>query len=454
MSSFQIGDSGTFGFQRSSGSKGISFSRSAPKPKSASIGKKAPDPHKTACVSAQDILGTLGEGTFGKIYKIKHAGSLYALKTFKKRDLSAGNMKEMDILKRVNHPNVSGAVDVYFSSERCKVCVVMELASRDLRKTMDTPLPLDAVVDIMHSLLCGLAYLHSNYIIHRDIKPENILMFGDTPKIADFGLSSIVPSKTQPYSYSGTPNYLAPELLVSYPTFDNRIDIWAMGLVFLELMTGTLLVDSSNPQEEIQIITDNIGEFPVKLRLHGWNYGQLLPDDPFETIPDPWNKLIQDMLIIDPDTRPSATLLLEEYFENYPSGCRIDAVLYPPYRVNLAPNYARVRETWLKSAFVASAQGEELLDYQVFFLGVDIADRFFSLYRSATDEEVEEYLPACFSLGACLLKEDTGDADEPQKCKIVDVLKFSLFRPTADIVYPHIDLDDIADMMIRVPMEV
>jgi serine/threonine protein kinase len=247
---------------------------------------------------------------------------------------------------------------------------------------------------------------------------------------------------------------LAPELLVSYPTFDNRIDIWAMGLVFLELMTGTLLVDSSNPQEEIQIITDNIGEFPVKLRLHGWNYGQLLPDDPFETIPDPWNKLIQDMLIIDPDTRPSATLLLEEYFENYPSGCRIDAVLYPPYRVNLAPNYARVRETWLKSAFVASAQGEELLDYQVFFLGVDIADRFFSLYRSATDEEVEEYLPACFSLGACLLKEDTGDADEPQKCKIVDVLKFSLFRPTADVVYPHIDLDDIADMMIRVPMEV
>lgn len=403
----------------------------------------------TACVSSADILGTLGEGGFGKVYKINKNGKSYALKTFKKRDLSAGNLIELDILRRVNHPNVVNAVDVYFSTEGCKVCVLMELATSDLHSLIGSrPLTMMEKIDIMFSLVCGLAYLHANDIIHRDIKPSNVLMFGSTPKIADYGLAVISPTKTHPTSHAGTRNYKAPELLVGYPTFDSGIDVWAMGLTFYELLTdGERIVEGETPEECVQNIVDGIGKFPARLKLNGWNYDVVLPSDPFENIDQPWRGVIKEMLTIDPDKRPNAQTLLKN-FGNYKGGCSTPKIELLPFIFDISEPYTDIRSEWLRNAYEASAKDESDLDYKVFFLGVDIADRFFTLEKRLTIEQIELYLPACFSLAVCLLKEDTGDADETEKCKVVGTLGFNLFRPTADTYYPWLSNDQVAEMLI------
>jgi formylglycine-generating enzyme required for sulfatase activity len=98
--------------------------------------------------------------------------------------------------------------------------------------------------EILEGVLAGLAHLHERRIIHRDLKPENILLQRDNPRVADFGISRLLRTTSQSTNVSGTLAYMAPE------AFDGkrneRTDIWAVGVIFYQLLGGSLPYDQQD----------------------------------------------------------------------------------------------------------------------------------------------------------------------------------------------------------------
>jgi serine/threonine protein kinase len=96
----------------------------------------------------------------------------------------------------------------------------------------------EAAVEMTIGILAGLEHLHSRQIIHRDLKPANILLQGQTPRLADFGISRVVKATSQSAILAGTPVYMAPE------AFDKKrnaqTDVWSVGVIFYQLLSGQL----------------------------------------------------------------------------------------------------------------------------------------------------------------------------------------------------------------------
>lgn len=116
------------------------------------------------------------------------------------------------------------------------------------------PLPVREVVRVLQDVLEALAYAHARGVIHRDIKPANILMQGAHALVTDFGVAKAL-SAALPQSGAtgtgmaiGTPAYMAPEQLAADPQADHRVDLYALGLVGYELLSGRSPFSASSPQ--------------------------------------------------------------------------------------------------------------------------------------------------------------------------------------------------------------
>lgn len=90
----------------------------------------------------------------------------------------------------------------------------------------------------------GIQHLHEIKIIHRDLKPENILIVDNSCKITDFGLARVFEKDMAMKTQAGTPLYLAPEVLQGFE-YTSEVDVWSLGVIFLELITGRNIIDLS-----------------------------------------------------------------------------------------------------------------------------------------------------------------------------------------------------------------
>ena len=130
------------------------------------------------------------------------------------------------------------------------------IEGRSLRGALDKEkrLPARDVVRILHDVVDALAYAHARGVVHRDIKPDNILTSGMHALVTDFGvakaLSAAIPIAvgTSTGMAIGTPAYMAPEQLAADPAADHRVDIYAVGLLAYELLTGRSPFSGSSPQ--------------------------------------------------------------------------------------------------------------------------------------------------------------------------------------------------------------
>lgn len=168
--------------------------------------------------------------------------------------------REANAASKLNHPNV---VDVYDVGEHeNRHYIVMEyVRGRTLKQLISQRGALDKkeAVDIMIQLTSAVEHAHENNIIHRDIKPQNVLVKDDgTIKITDFGiaLAHDAVQLTQSDAVLGSAHYLAPETTRGEPP-TNQIDIYALGIVFYELLSGSVPFKGDNP---VQIAMKHLRE--------------------------------------------------------------------------------------------------------------------------------------------------------------------------------------------------
>lgn len=215
-----------------------------------------------------EVLELLGAGGMGAVYKARQKGldRLVALKILPaelSHDLNFALRftREARTLAKLNHPKIV-SVHEFGRVEDTYYFLMEYVDGITLRDVINAGqlLPEQALTIVPH--LCdALQFAHDKGVIHRDIKPENILVAKDgSVKIADFGLSRILDNEHQPtmltgtHQVMGTPRYMAPEQLAGARSVDHRADIYSLGVVFYEMLTGELpLGRFAVPSQKVQI---------------------------------------------------------------------------------------------------------------------------------------------------------------------------------------------------------
>jgi eukaryotic-like serine/threonine-protein kinase len=175
--------------------------------------------------------------------------------------------REAAIGERLNHPNV---MRVFGDDRRSRIYMVMEWCSgRLLRQILDEGrIPQDRAIRIAIEVLKALDYIHANGVVHRDLKPENIMVDdSDHIKLIDFGIAGDTASRRLTYAnfttMLGTPNYIAPEQ-VKGKRGDGRTDIYSMGVILYEMLTGKLPFTGPTP---MAAMNDRLLNYPLPPRV-------------------------------------------------------------------------------------------------------------------------------------------------------------------------------------------
>jgi serine/threonine-protein kinase len=164
--------------------------------------------------------------------------------------------REASILETLRHPAIVRVVRTG-SDERGQAFIAMELLSgRTMRQRLDRDgrLSPSALVPIVEGICAGLEAAHAHGVLHGDLAPTNVFLVDDPSertfvKLVDFGLSKIygLERLTRTGEVIGTPHYMAPELLTGQGTIDGRIDIYSLGVILYEALTGRRPFDERNP---------------------------------------------------------------------------------------------------------------------------------------------------------------------------------------------------------------
>jgi serine/threonine protein kinase len=220
-------------------------------------------PKKKTSLDDFELLCVLGRGTFGKVMKVRHneTGNIYAMKAIKKARVIEGNMvestkNEQTILKNIKHPYIVG-LHYAFQTYDTLYLVLDFLVGGELFFHLqgDERFAIDKARFYAAEIFLALEHLHKNDIIYRDLKPENIVLNAQGHAIlTDFGLSKIqIPDNVQTYTFCGTPEYLAPEILKGQG-HGKPVDFWSFGILLYTLLVGHAPFYSDNVQVMYQLI--------------------------------------------------------------------------------------------------------------------------------------------------------------------------------------------------------
>ncbi|KPV75607.1 uncharacterized protein RHOBADRAFT_14012 [Rhodotorula graminis WP1] len=189
-------------------------------------------------------LELVGSGGFKDVFKGMLDGRTIAICDIRGH-LTDMDIKELGLLRDLRHRNIVKFIGVSIPKQpsAVPVMIVTELCANgdlfDYLRKVPAP-PFSAMLDLMLGIARGIEYLHKRKptIIHRDIKSSNVLITGDgVPKIADFGLARIKTStKSMMRSLVGTVNWQAPELWSPHPRYNEKVDVYSVGLVFWEIL--------------------------------------------------------------------------------------------------------------------------------------------------------------------------------------------------------------------------
>jgi len=220
----------------------------------------------------------LGQGGMATVYlaeDLKHHRKV-AMKVLKP-DLAATLgaerfLREIEVAARLTHPHIltlidSGEADGFLYY----VMPYVEGESLRARLTRQGELPVGDAVRILRDVVDALALAHSHGVVHRDIKPDNVLLMGNHAVVTDFGVAKAVSEATGRQKMTtagvalGTPAYMAPEQAAADPNVDSRADIYAVGAMAYELLTGRPPFTGLSPQE---VLAAHVTQAPDSVAKH------------------------------------------------------------------------------------------------------------------------------------------------------------------------------------------
>jgi serine/threonine protein kinase len=193
---------------------------------------------------------TVGKGAYGSVHKGVHipTGNVVALKII---DLDTADDDVADIQREValltqlrDAPNITKYYGCYLDGPR--VWIVMEYAHGGsvlslMKASPHGTLEEKYVVVIVREVLVGLSYLHRSSVIHRDVKSANVLITAaGNVMICDFGVSALLATaSSKRNTLTGTPYWMAPEVVQASPAYDTKADIWSLGIMIYEMIKGS-----------------------------------------------------------------------------------------------------------------------------------------------------------------------------------------------------------------------
>ncbi|GAM29199.1 hypothetical protein SAMD00019534_123750 [Acytostelium subglobosum LB1] len=225
-----------------------------------------------------ELKQELGRGAFSIVYLAVHRQTQqnYAVKVINKSDLGKDyekNLKmEVDILTRVNHPNIISLKELFDTPN--KLYLVMELVTGGelFDKIVEKGSYTEAdAIQLVRKIVSAVEYLHNINIVHRDLKPENLLLktSGNDLEvaIADFGLSKIIGQQTMMQTACGTPSYVAPEVL-NATGYDKEVDMWSIGVITYILLCGFPPFYGDTIPEIFEYIMEGNFDYPAEYWGH------------------------------------------------------------------------------------------------------------------------------------------------------------------------------------------
>ncbi|KAL0722667.1 hypothetical protein Bca4012_037266 [Brassica carinata] len=299
-------------------------------------------------------LDKIGQGTYSNVYRARDLDQkkIVALKKVRFDNLEPESVRfmarEIQILRRLDHPNIIKLEGLVTSRMSCSLYLVFEYMEHDLAGLASHPavkFSESQVKCYLQQLLRGLDHCHTRGVLHRDIKGSNLLIDNSgVLKIADFGLASFFdPHQTQPLtSRVVTLWYRPPELLLGATRYGAAVDLWSTGCILAELYAGKPIMPGRTEVEQLHKIFKLCGspseEYWVKSRLpHATIFKPTQPykrivDETFKEFPQPALALLETLLSVNPDDRGTANSALQsEFFSARPLPCDPSSLpKYPP----------------------------------------------------------------------------------------------------------------------------
>ncbi len=225
-----------------------------------------------------ELISLVGEGAFGSVFRARDI-KLDRIVAVKFIQTTGGMLErfsdELDAIKNLDHPNIVRLYD-YDILKGGVPCIVMEFVNgREVGEVLvdEGPFKMERICTVAQQVLDALVETHKHNIIHCDLKPENIMLTNvgarsDVVKLIDFGVASMLSNTSEDNERQklliGTPQYMAPEQ-ITHGQLGPWTDIYALGLILIELYTGQFVFDDEDPRAVLKMQLHNPVVIPHKL---------------------------------------------------------------------------------------------------------------------------------------------------------------------------------------------